>query len=577
MASLVDTSEFIETKKLRPLYRLIQPLSDRILGFNRLNDTYNKIKSQGISTAIEFCDASCAILDTTVEVDPALREALSVEGPIILVANHPYGCIDSIATMQLVDQCRNGKWLIVANRLLRNVEALGKNVISVNPFAKGKEKRENLMAVKAMHKVLARKETLVMFPAARVSGWNEDIQQVCDLPWSAHPVKLATRYQATIIFCHISGQNSDTFLKIDPIQLKRRSIRLAKEVFIQRHTTVQLKLSSIMSSTLAEKVNRLPNKEEILLAHTYIGADKSQAKPNPQLKPNELPKTTSSVNYHEVLSNSQTTILEHPEFHSFCFKGADEPEVMQEIGRLRNITFSLIGAGSGKEIDLSPEDDYYHHIVVTEVSSGKIAGAYRLGFSQEIIAKHGVNGLYLNHIFTIDSAFYQSIGNALELSRSFVPPEFQRSSQVLDLLWKSLGRVATQNNCSVLYGSVTVSAEFTPLSQAVIIDTLDRHHSADAETRSLIKNSKPFKPATRYHQLLADAYAPHGLNRLNAVIEEIEEGHRSIPPLARYYSTLGAKFLSFKVEPSFNDAVYCLLMVELDKIPKRYQKRFLGR
>jgi len=63
---------------------------------------------------------------------------------------------------------------------------------------------------------------------------------------------------------------------------------------------------------------------------------------------------------------------------------------------------------------------------------------------------------------------------------------------------------------------------------------------------------------------------------MNKVILELEHDHRAIPPLIRYYISLGAKFLSFQVEESFNNAIYCLLKVDLQKLPKRYKKRFLG-
>ena len=75
--------------------------------------------------------------------------------------------------------------------------------------------------------------------------------------------------------------------------------------------------------------------------------------------------------------------------------------------------------------------------------------------------------------------------------------------------------------------------------------------------------------------MVADAWSGMGLNRLNGVIQELEGGQRDIPPLIRYYASLGAKFLSFQVEESFNDAIYCLLRVDLQALPHRYKKRFL--
>ena len=184
--------------------------------------------------------------------------------------------------------------------------------------------------------------------------------------------------------------------------------------------------------------------------------------------------------------------------------------------------------------------------------------------------------MYLDHVFEIEPEFYETLGNAMELSRSFLLPSYQKNPQMLDALWKGIGHASIEKNCHILYGSVTISASYTPLSQAILVDTLDRYHSEDVELRNAVRSKVPFKAETQHHALVTDAWASQGINKLNKVILELEHDHRAIPPLIRYYISLGAKFLSFQVEESFNNAIYCLLKVDLQKLPKRYKKRFLG-
>lgn len=260
----------------------------------------------------------------------------------------------------------------------------------------------------------------------------------------------------------------------------------------------------------------------------------------------------------------------------FLFKGREAAAVMQMIGRARAVTFAAIGAGSGLEIDLTEEDDYYDHLLLWDKVNRCLVGAYRLGFTQEIIASHGAAGIYLDHIFAFQPEFYQKMGNAMELSRSFVLPSYQKNPQMLDMLWKGIGLTAIARNCYTLYGSVTISAAFTPLSQAILVDTLDRYHSEDCELRKLVTAKNPFIPQTTEHTMISDTYSAQGINKLNKIIQELEGDERSIPPLIRYYVSLGAKFLSFQVEKSFNNAIYCLLKVDLNSLPSRYKKRFLG-
>ena len=575
MKKVINTEEFISSKIGRLFFRVIQPLVDRKLGFYHINKYYNKILETKPKTSREFCDQVLLFSKTTINVDPLLKSELSQNSPVILVANHPHGHIDSMAIMQLADETSQSSWKILANQMLRNIQEMSENTIPVFPQTTGNEKAANLKAIKAIHRTLKNGETLVMFPAGRVSGRHPEHGMICDLPWSAHPLVLAIKHNVPIVFCHVSGNNSETFLSIPPEQLKKRSIALAKEIGTHFNKTLTLTHSFTMTPELSSNINRYKNKEEILRAYNYIGVDKTEAKPVLDLSDDFSSFfTDSTINYHALLSSSQEVVADYNEFTSFFFQGHEEPVVMEEVGRLRAKTFSMIGAGSGKEIDLSPEDDRYHHIVVTEKSSGKIAGAYRIGFTQAIRAEKGNGGMYLDSVFEIDPKFYNYIGDGMELSRSFIPPEFQKSPRILDILWKSVGVVANKKGCRTLYGSVTISADFTPLSQSILVDTLDRYYSGPQEVRSLIKNSNPFTPETSHHALLSDAYSEHGLNALNKVILELENQQRPIPPLMRYYSTLGAKFHSFKIEPTFGNAIYCLLTVKIDEMTPRYRKRF---
>ena len=296
-----------------------------------------------------------------------------------------------------------------------------------------------------------------------------------------------------------------------------------------------------------------------------------------QIEHSEQSTADHSPQSHAIAQLGQEALIHQTEQISvYFFRGDTASDMLQAIGRGRASTFAAIGAGSGNDIDLSPEDEYYHHLALWDRQKHCLIGAYRIGVLEEIIAAEGTSGIYLDHLFEIHPSFYSKLGNSLELSRSFILPSYQKSPRMLDLLWKGLGIVAKKLNIETMFGSVTISDTFSPLSQAILVDTLDTLHSAPEELRELIQAKYPFVAQTTTHTRATKAFADSGIGSLNKLILELEDNHRPIPPLIRYYLALGAKFLSFQVEPSFNNAIYCLLKVDLSAIPPRYKKRFLG-
>jgi putative hemolysin len=298
-------------------------------------------------------------------------------------------------------------------------------------------------------------------------------------------------------------------------------------------------------------------------------ADGKKADPRMQLPSGSCPRSAMTA-----APDAAFRLFKKDTFEVYLFRGDKSPQQLDTLGRARSITFRAAGQGTGKDVDLSPEDDYYHHLVVWDTENQQLAGAYRIGLVPEILREHGQSGLYLDHVFHIDPAFFQRFPRSMELSRSFVLPDYQKDNRVLPLLWKGLAATAARHEIDTLFGSVTISDAHHPASRALLVEYLKNNYADDSETIRLIRAREPFVPETRYHSLVADAYAGEGLNALNPLIQEIEGGERAIPPLMRYYCQLGAKYIDYHVEAEFGNALYCLLRVHLPSIPEGYKKRF---
>ena len=584
----INTAEMIKPSFLRGPYGLIQPLVERWIGVSKVNDIQansDKIMERDGTTGGDGFSLGCLeTMQSEVTYNEDLLEALrSIDGAAILVVNHPYGCIDAMALMQCLQQARPepGGWKIMANQVLRSIRALQDVALAVDPFAEGADRAANLAMMKKAIKYLKGGGMIGFFPAGRVSSMSDRLGAVCDLEWSDHALKLAKASGAHVVVAHIDGQNSDEFINMPVDNVSRRARQLVREFPKQVGKKMVMSYGGTISPAEVARLARKKGKVAQLHARCHAGSERRTIKPVKEEPESAIPNLYEQQGGEDLKAEIQglreeAALWENDKHSLFLFKGEQAPLLLEQVGRGRAVTFAAIGAGAGNEIDLSPEDQYYHHLVLWDRDNHALIGSYRIGMVQEVIKERGVEGLYLDHVFKIDPKFYDHQGRSMELSRSFILPQHQKNPQMLDLLWRGLGLAVQKMKCETLFGSVTISASFSPLSQGILVDTLDRFYSEDPEMRKLVQARVPFQPSTKYHPLVSDAWKEDGLNRLNSYIEELEGNGQAIPPLIRYYVSLGAKFLSFHVEPSFNNAIYCLLSVSTSEMPRRYQKRFLG-
>ena len=140
-------------------------------------------------------------------------------------------------------------------------------------------------------------------------------------------------------------------------------------------------------------------------------------------------------------------------FHVYWAYASQIRCVLQEIGRLRELTFRSVGEGSGKCSDVDEFDSYYLHLFVWDMQTNAIVGAYRFGLVEEILARYGKRGLYTHSLFKYGPRILNTLKPAIELGRSFVRVEYQRCFAPMLLLWRGIGRFV---ECTPQYGSCLV-------------------------------------------------------------------------------------------------------------------------
>mgnify|MGYP003385208897 FL=1 len=257
------------------------------------------------------------------------------------------------------------------------------------------------------------------------------------------------------------------------------------------------------------------------------------------------------------------------------------PAIVDEIARLRELVFRMHNEGSGSDRDTDSFDATYTHLFVVRTSEestqpAHIIGAYRVGRTDELIAANGLDGLYLHKMFKFSPEFINQQQPCLEMGRSFIIPQYQRSPQGLFMLWRGIGEFMNVfPKYRILYGTVSISKLYQPQSVSII-----EHGLVNAPEHVQPRQHFEFAlhPQLAAFALSQGSTIQIGLNKyVNTYLQAIEHDGKDLPILAKQYQKLGADFHALGIDTSFNHTPGLLLSVNMKNVPARMQKRFLGR
>jgi putative hemolysin len=285
----------------------------------------------------------------------------------------------------------------------------------------------------------------------------------------------------------------------------------------------------------------------------------------------EIPGTQLDAEIAALPPGSQ--LVEDGAFQVFCAPAHLIPSVLEDIGRLREVTYRAVGEGTGRNVDLDRFDDHYLHLFAWDRHERSIVGAYRIGETDRVLAREGVDGLYTRTLFRYDARLMARLSPALELGRSFVRTEYQRNYSALLSLWKGIGQFVVRHpQYRVLFGTVSVSARYTSHTHQLLMRFLSQNHrDADLADLAVALNPPRMEPPD------PSALAPASIDEVNRLVSAGEPDGKGVPVLLRQYLKLRARVLGFTVDPQFGDALDALMMVDLTKVDPRILKQYLGR
>lgn len=512
--------------------------------------------------------------------EPAEVSRIPQEGPVVVVANHPFGLAEGPILGDLLTRCRpDVKFL--ANSLLSAIPGLAPYIFPVDPFGGPEAARQNWTSMRQGLKWLAEGHLLVVFPAGEVASFQWPQLGITDPSWHVSLARIIRRSKASVVPAFFHGINSPAFHAAGLLHPRLRTLLLPFEFHNKRGTTIRL---SIGSAIPARRLAHLTEDTELIqyLRHrTYLqeGPRSQTAKPTRAAQRAMIaPPVDHATQADEVTAlrpNQRLTTAS--DFEVYIASAREIPMILQEIGRLREITFREAGEGSGNSCDLDVFDQHYQHLFIWNRVKQEIVGAYRVARTDEVVSRFGPQGLYTSTLFRLKPGFLQTIQPALELGRSFVRKEYQRSYTPLLLLWKAIGSYVVANpRYKTLYGPVSISRDYTARSQELIV-AYTHARRRDSRLAGSVQARRKFSTrSSRAQDLRLLSVMLPDLAELSNVVSDLEPDGKGIPVLLHHYLNIGGEVLEFSVDGSFSDVLDGLVVVDLTQTNRRMLDRYMG-
>jgi putative hemolysin len=502
------------------------------------------------------------------------------QGPVVAVANHPFGLMEGAILATLLRSVR-ADVKIMANHLLSQLPGAAEHCIFVDPFGGECAIRANQKGLKESIAWLQQGGLLAVFPAGEVAHLDLKERAITDPEWSHNVARIVRITGATVLPTYFLGANSALFQLLGLLHPKIRTALLAHEFLNKSNRSIEVRIGNPIGPAKLRSYQDDIAMTRYLRYRTYLLRDRgvpSHRAPNHPRRAPIVGSVTSELTAGEVAKlEPQRTLVETEEFSVLLARAPEIPNGLHEIGRLREITFREVGEGGGKSVDLDHFDEHYWHLFVWNKTRREIVGAYRLGPSDEILARAGVKGFYTSSLFHWNESFLRRIGPALELGRSFVRSEYQKNYAPLLLLWKGIGQFLVRHPCyKVLFGPVSISNEYTMASRQLMVTFLNtlRHSS---ELAPLVRARHPFRrrPSKLTKELLnATAW---DIDDLSALVADMESDGKGVPVLLKQYLKLGGELVAFNIDRNFANALDGLIVVDLRKTDARMLERYLGK
>lgn len=264
----------------------------------------------------------------------------------------------------------------------------------------------------------------------------------------------------------------------------------------------------------------------------------------------------------------------------------DSPNIMREIGRLREISFRDAGGGTGKDCDIDHYDtceNPYKQLIVWSPEDEEIVGGYRYIHGKDVILDYnGQPILATSKMFKFSEKFIKEyLPNTIELGRSFVQPNFQpvfdfrKGMYSLDNLWDGLGALILENpGLKYYFGKITMYTRFNLCARDLILYFLKKHFN---DNLNLVVPYEPLELKTDPEKLKHTLYGESYKDDYKTLVQEVRNYKENIPPLVNAYMNLSStmKYFGTAINYNFGKVEESGIMIAIDDIYDMKKERHL--